>query len=120
MSSSIRLAPKVELAGDVTVMTLRRGRREEGPNRITTDLEPQIVSRKHEERRRLLLDFTNVEEISSLDLGTLVTLHKTIKASGGQLTLFNLDDPIYEVFTVTRLHTLLQICREESASNQPY
>ena len=59
----------------------------------------------------MLLDFTNVEYITSVELGTLVNLHKKMKASGGRLTLFNLNLDVFEVFTVTRLETLLQICR---------
>ena len=59
----------------------------------------------------LLLDFTNVEYISSVELGTLVTLHKKMKASGGRLTLFNLNLQVFEVFAATRLETLIGICR---------
>ena len=70
----------------------------------------------------LLLDFTNVEYLSSVELGTLITLHKRVKAFGGRLTLFNLNAQVYEVFTVTHLQTVLGICREENAVakvNQP-
>jgi anti-anti-sigma factor len=61
----------------------------------------------------LLLDFTNVESISSVELGTLLLLHKRMQASEGRLTLFNLSPQIYEVFTVTRLHTIFGICTGE-------
>jgi len=60
----------------------------------------------------LMLDFTNVTYVNSAELGTLVGLHTRIAQAGGRLTLFNLSDNVYEVFTVTRLHTLLAICRE--------
>ena len=42
-------------------------------------------------------------------LGTLITLHKRMRASGGRLTLFNLTDRIYEIFTTTRLDTLIRV-----------
>ena len=72
--------------------------------------------------QKIVLDFTNVEYLSSVELGTLITLHKRVKASGGRLTLFNLNAQVYEVFTVTHLQTVLGICREENAVakvNQP-
>lgn len=59
--------------------------------------------------RHLLLDFAKVQWITSTELGMLILLHKQMKAHGGRLTLFNLREEIYEVFTVTRLHTLLEI-----------
>jgi anti-anti-sigma regulatory factor len=63
----------------------------------------------------LLLDFTNVDRINSEELGTLIGAHKAIVAAGGRLTLFNLNPDVYEVFTATRLHTLLGSCRCSSA-----
>src|SRR5579871_1753688 len=61
----------------------------------------------------LLLDFTNVEYLNSLELGTLITLDNRLKAAGGRLTLFNLNTQIYELFTITHLQTVMGICREE-------
>ena len=61
----------------------------------------------------LLLDFTNVKYLNSVELGTLIDLHKQIRAVGGQLTLFNLDAQLRELFSLTRLDTLLAVCREE-------
>ena len=50
-----------------------------------------------------------------MELGTLITLHKKMRASGGRLTLFNMKAEIYEVFTVARLQTFMGICREDEA-----
>jgi anti-anti-sigma factor len=61
--------------------------------------------------RHLFLDFAKVRWITSAELGMLVLLHKRLAARGGRLTLFNLGEEIYEVFTVTRLHTLLEVGR---------
>jgi anti-anti-sigma factor len=59
----------------------------------------------------LVLDFTNVHFIGSVELGALVGLHTAVKSSGGRLTLLNLSHRLLEVFTVTRLDTLLAISR---------
>jgi len=64
---------------------------------------------------QLLLDFTNVLRLGSIELRTLITLPKAMKASGGSLTLINLKTHVYEIFTVTRLDTLLNIYRHDQA-----
>jgi anti-anti-sigma factor len=107
---------KVELTGNVKIITFTGSRiRRDIENAIAQELEGQTdeLGESH-----LLLDFSNVESISSVELGTLITLHKSMKASGGRLTLFNLSAAVFEVFTVTRLQTLLGICREDSPSTK--
>jgi anti-sigma B factor antagonist len=67
-----------------------------------------------------LLDFTNVDLLNSNELGTLITLHKQVEATGGRLTLFNLSAQILSLFTITRLDTYLTICKQaENAGNDP-
>lgn len=67
----------------------------------------QIVER--ESNPRLLVDFQNVEHLSSAALGTLITLNKRIRQKGGQLRLASIDPQIYEVFVITKLNKLFQI-----------
>jgi anti-sigma B factor antagonist len=106
--------PKVEQSGNVKIITLSGGRiRHDNENPIANELEGHTGEL---EKRHLLLDFTHVKSICSLELGTLLTLHKRLKASGGRLTLFNLNAQIFEVFTVTRLQTVLGICREQATA----
>jgi len=102
------LEPKMEQSGDVTIITLAGGSVRGEQNMIAAELEGRLegVVRNH-----LLLDFSNVEYVTSVELGTLITLHKVMRNAGGRLTLFNLNDQVYEVFTVTHLQTLLGICR---------
>jgi anti-anti-sigma factor len=57
----------------------------------------------------LLLDFGNVEYLTSTALGTLVRLHKKLLAMGRQLTVGNLSPQVHEVFTVTRLDQFLDL-----------
>jgi anti-sigma B factor antagonist len=58
---------------------------------------------------RLLLDFRNVEYVSSQALGTLVSLHKKGLAAGRRLALRNLSPLVAEVFAVTRLDSFLDV-----------
>ena len=103
-----RVPPKTERTGNVKIITFTAGQLRDVENVINTELEglTDDLGECH-----LLLDFTNVECITSVELGTLVGLHKRMKASGGRITLFNLSLPVFEVFTVTRLHRVLEICR---------
>lgn len=59
---------------------------------------------------KILLDFTNVQYMSSSALGMLITLHKRVREKGGQLRLCNIQSAIYEVFVITRLSEIFQIC----------
>jgi anti-anti-sigma factor len=59
--------------------------------------------------RDLVLDFTNVRRINSLELGTLVGLHERLKCRGARMTLVRMDANVREVFAVTRLDTFLAI-----------
>jgi anti-anti-sigma factor len=58
---------------------------------------------------RLELDFGNVTSLGSTALGLLLWLRKALHARGGRLTLCHLAPQVYEVFEVTKLHTLFDI-----------
>lgn len=58
---------------------------------------------------KLLLNFRNVEHLSSAALGMLITLNKTIGAANGKLKLSDITPQIYEVFKITRLHEVFDI-----------
>ena len=109
-SPTVRSPHKVQQCRGIKIITFAAGKDRGVEHVIGQALAGQTAA---VEGCHLLLDFTNVEFISSVELGTLLLLHKRMQASGGQLTLFNLRPQIYEVFTVTRLHTILGICRGE-------
>lgn len=67
-----------------------------------------------EQRKKLLLNFSNVEFLSSAALGKLITLDKKVKKVGGQLKLSNIRPEIYEVFAITRLNRLFDIKDDEA------
>ena len=60
-------------------------------------------------RKKIVLDFTNVEYLSSAALGKLITMDKKVKAAKGLLRLCGIRPEIYEVFAITRLNKLFQI-----------
>lgn len=58
---------------------------------------------------KLLLNFSNVEHLSSAALGMLINLQKEVKGAKGKLKLSNINPQIYEVFKITRLSKLFEI-----------
>ncbi len=58
---------------------------------------------------RLVVDFANVGHLSSSALGMLITLHNRIRQRNGRLALCNIQPPIFEIFTITRLSDIFAI-----------
>lgn len=65
---------------------------------------------------KLLINFTNVEHLSSAALGTLITVNNKVRQKDGQLRLCNIDPQIYEVFVITKLNKLFQIHDDADAA----
>ena len=64
-------------------------------------------------RKKIILDFTNVEYLSSAALGKLITMEKKVKAAKGQLRLCSIRPDIYEVFAITKLNKLFKIHEDQ-------
>jgi len=58
---------------------------------------------------KLLLDFANVDHLSSAALGMLINANNKIKIKNGMLRLANIKPQIFEVFVITKLNKLFRI-----------
>ena len=58
---------------------------------------------------KMLLDFVNVDHLSSAALGMLINANNRIKQRNGQLRLTNIKPQIFEVFVITKLNKLFRI-----------
>jgi anti-sigma B factor antagonist len=58
---------------------------------------------------KLLLDFSNVDHLSSAALGMLINANNKIKQKNGQLRLASIKPQIFEVFVITKLNKLFKI-----------
>ncbi len=65
-------------------------------------------------RKQLLLNFAQVEFLSSAALGKLITLEKKVKSASGTIKLSNIRPEIYEVFKITRLNQVFDIHDDEA------
>ena len=110
---------EVEDIGDVTVVNFV-------DRRILDEQNIQIIGEQlfslvdEVGRRKILLNFGNVEFLSSAALGKLIALHKKLQAVGGRLILCNIDPEIYEVFEITRLDKFFNIQKEEQTALQAF
>ena len=57
----------------------------------------------------LVVDMHVVETISSDELTALIRLHTRLRNEGRQLVLENVQDQLWQIFTVTRLDRLIEI-----------
>ena len=61
------------------------------------------------QRPKLVLDFKNVDHLSSAALGMLINVNQKIKLQSGELRLVEIKPQIMEVFVITRLNKLFKI-----------
>ena len=105
----------VSEVGDVTMVHFR-------DRRIAEDRRAQEVGRElfdlveEEHRRKLLLDLSAVDFLSSSALGKLITLDKKTRARGGALKLSNICPKLLQLFAVTKLDRLFDIEPDETAA----
>jgi anti-sigma B factor antagonist len=118
-SQARRRRLEVEHIGDVTVVNfVDRKILDEQNIQVIGDQLFSLV--EVEGLRKLLLNFSNVEYLSSAALGKLITLNKKLQGVGGRLILCNIDPQIYEVFEITKLDKFFNIQKEEQAALQAF
>ena len=77
------------------------------------DLQESILSLVDQAQRvNLILDFHNVEFLSSAVLGLLIQVSKKVYEHDGQLRLCNINPKIYQIFKITRLTKIFDIYKD--------
>ncbi|HSI33412.1 MAG: STAS domain-containing protein [Phycisphaerae bacterium] len=75
-----------------------------------------IALAEAKDRPKILLDFANVDHLSSAALGMLINVNNRVKQQNGQLRLASIRPQIMEVFEITKLNKLFKILpRREDA-----
>jgi anti-sigma B factor antagonist len=64
-------------------------------------------------RRKILLNFANVQYMSSAALGKLIRLHQRLHSIGGKLVLCGISKDLYDVFVITKLDKMLTIVKDD-------
>lgn len=60
--------------------------------------------------RILVVSFANVDHLSSATLGMLIKLREQVAHGNGRLVLADIKPQIFEVFKITKLNRLFEIC----------
>ena len=64
--------------------------------------------------RKVVLDFTGLDYISSAGLRVLLGAAKQLRGSGGKLAMFGLNQSVREVFEISGFSTILSIYQSEA------
>ena len=114
MSEKRRQRIVVEDIGDVTVVNFvdKKILDEQNIQMIGDDLF-RLVDELG--RRKLLLNFSNVEFMSSAALGKLIRLNQRLTQVGGKLILCGISKSILEIFEITKLDRMLKIVKDEQS-----
>lgn len=97
----------VQQAGDITLVKL-----------LIADLSwsaaesigNQLLAMAREQwRRQLVIDMNRIRFLTAAALGKLVILAKELAASGGRLTLENVDRDAFEIFAITNMTAILDV-----------
>ena len=69
---------------------------------------------RERDQPKMVLDFANVDHLSSAALGKLLRVREEINKRNGQLRLCGIKPQIYEVFTITKLDQIFKIQPDRS------
>ena len=113
LMSNLRPRISVDYAQDATVITLTDEKilRTADIIALEESIMPLIEA---EESARIVIDFTNVQFLSSSVLGLLIRISKKIYEQDGQLRLCNINPKIFSIFKITRLDKIFDICNNLS------
>jgi anti-sigma B factor antagonist len=110
---------EVEDIGEITVVNFidRKILDEQNIQKIGEDLFSLVDELG---RIKVLLNFSNVEYLSSAALGKFISLNKKVQSKSGKLVMCNINDDIYEVFEITKLNKLFNIQKDEQTALQVF
>lgn len=104
---------EINEVGDVTVVQFR-------DRKIIDDIDIQEAGRELfrlvevDGRRKILLNFSRVDFISSAILGKFLTLKKKVAAAGGVLKMCSIRPEDFEVFQITKMDREFDIQDDEA------
>jgi len=104
---------KLEISegGDVTVVRFR-------DRRIANTLEIELVGQElyrlveEGKHKRLVLDFSNVDYLSSALIGKLISLNAKVQAGNGSVKLCSLRPEVFEIFHTCQLDRIFSINKD--------
>ncbi len=117
-NSSLEAAMSItqEMNGDVNILSLQ-GRLDLTSAADLKDASRYIIDK---ENCKLILNMEAVEFINSSGLGALVSILKDVRNSKGTLKLSNLAPHVKEIFDITQLSNIFDICENEQTAKSSF
>lgn len=99
-----------KISGNVAIINLQ-GRLDFNSANQLKDASREFFSR---DNCKLVLNMDKVDFINSSGLGALVSILKEVRHHKGALKISNLADYIREIFDITQLSSIFDICEDET------
>jgi len=64
--------------------------------------------------KRIVLDLTDLGYMDSSGLGAIIGLYVSVKSAGGRLEVINLSARVRQLFSITNVIRLFEVCGEQS------
>jgi anti-sigma B factor antagonist len=106
---------EVETVGDVTVARFTR-RSFLSSDQVAVLSEQMVALVDESGCRKFVLNFANVESMTTAMVGHIVQLQRKIEASGGRLLLCNIDPFLFEIFKILNLTRVFTIHPDEPSA----
>ncbi len=69
-----------------------------------------------DQRKKILLNFADVDYIDSAGIGELVSGYTAVKGRGGDLKLLHLTKKVRDLLQITKLYTVFDVYTDESTA----
>ncbi len=64
--------------------------------------------------KRIVLDLTDLGYMDSNGLGSIIGLYVSVKSAGGRLEVINLSARVRQLFSITNVLSLFEVCGEQN------
>ena len=64
--------------------------------------------------KRIVLDLTDLGYMDSSGLGSIIGLYVSVKSAGGRLEVINLSARVRQLFSITNVLSLFEVCGEQN------
>lgn len=82
------------------------------------DFKTKLVDMINEGHHLMILNLSQVEFMDSSGLGCLISILKLLATHQGNLALYNVQEPVKRIFTLTRLNQVFSIYSTEEEAMQ--
>lgn len=70
---------------------------------IVNDFRTELRSLIKDQPNEIIIDMDSVDMVDSVGIGVIIAVHNTINKAGGKLTVANVSDDIFRLFSTMRL-----------------